>query len=154
MLLAVEHDCYTYEVLQNNDDFVMAMPTADMIDAVTVCGQTTGTEVNKFDELDLETMPGTEVDAPLLVDAGGNIECRTVHTHTYEDHTYYFAEPLAVHVREGWFEHKVLTAEADPLLYLGSRREDGETVRFYTGLESEYRRSDDGDHLEGLPTAY
>ena len=154
MLLAVEHDCHTYDVLQNNDDFVMAMPTADMIDAVTVCGQTTGVEVDKFDELDLETAPATEVDAPLLLDAGGNVECKTVHTHTYDGHTYFFAEPKAVHVRKGWFEDKVLTPAADPLLYLGSHREDGETVRFYTGLDSEFRSSRDGDHLDGLPTAY
>ena len=152
MLLAVEHDCHTFDLLQENDEFVMAVPTADMIDVVTVCGQTSGVDIDKLDHQGLSTRPASAVDVPLLEDAGGNVECVTEHTHTYEEHTYYFADPRAVHVRESWFEDKVLTEEADPLCYLGSRRVDGETVRYYSGLDGDRRSSSDGDVLEDLPT--
>lgn len=138
MLLAVAHETYTYEIIQENKEFVMAAPTSDMMDAVVLCGYRSGREMDKIRELDLELLPGDKVDVPLLAAASGNVECKIKDGFEYDGHTYYFAEVVRAYVKPGWFEDGVYTAGADPLLYLGVvEGEGGEPVRRHSMLPDE-----------------
>lgn len=131
-LLSVDHESYTYEILEENPEFVMGVPTVDLIDAVTLCGTTSGRDVDKIEQLGLGVVPGTEIDVPFLTDALGNIECRVDESFTFGNNTFYFGEVAAVHVTPDAMDGRILSPSAGPLAYMGSDRdEDGEKHRYY-----------------------
>ena len=122
-LLSVDHKTYTYELIEANPEFVFAIPTADLIDAVALCGLTSGRDVDKIERLDLTLGRGQAVDVPVLMEALGNIECRVDASFEYGNNTYYFGEVAAAHARPGALTGRVLDFEdlGDEILaYMGS----------------------------------
>lgn len=134
MIVAIAHSTYTYELLEENPEFVMAAPTRDMMDSVVLCGLRSGREVDKIDRLGLETLPADKVDVPLIQDAAGNIECKIEESFKYDGHTYYFAEVVRAYVTPGWFKDGVYSTEADPMAYLGVIHEEDGNVRRHSRL--------------------
>lgn len=154
-LLSVDQKTYTYEILEENQEFVMAAPSADMIDALTLSGMVSGRDLDKIDHLGLETVPGKEVDVPLLKDAVGNIECSVVESFEFEGNTYYFGSVETAHVTKGGLDGRVLSLDEDILAYMGSDwTGDGSDTkyRYYAELEPEDLERFPGDEvIEGLP---
>lgn len=154
--LAVSHKTHTHEVIENNPEFVLAAPSTDMIDALAVSGQVSGRDVDKIDHLDLETVPGKDVDVPLLADAVGNIECSVLDSFEFENCTYYFAEVENAYVKKGGLDGRVLSlSDADVLAYMGSDWADGDEgtkSRYYADLSAENLKRYPGDDVaEALP---
>lgn len=151
-LLSVDQKTFTYELIEENPEFVMAVPTTDMIDAVTLCGLVSGRDVDKLDRLDLSTVSGLAVNVPLLADAVGNIECRVTESFEFEGNSYYFASVEEAHVQPDGLDGRILSLTTDPLAYMGSDYIDGEAeekARFYVDLDGcELRRFPDSEVLE------
>ena len=154
-LLSVSHKTYTHEIIEENPEFVMAAPSTEMIDALTLSGMVSGRDIDKIDHLGLETVPGKEVDVPLLKDAVGNIECSVVESFEFEGNTYYFGSVEAAHVQPGGLDGRVLSLDEDILAYMGSdwTGDDSDTkYRYYAELEPEDLERFPGDEvIEGLP---
>lgn len=154
--LAVSHKTHTHEVIENNPEFVLAAPSTDMIDALAVSGQVSGRDVDKLDYLDLETVPGKDVDVPLLADAVGNIECSVLDSFEFEGITYYFAEVENAYVTNGGLDGRLLSlSDTDVLAYMGSDWADGDEgtkSRYYADLTAENLKRYPGDDVaEALP---
>lgn len=139
--LAVSHKTYTHELIEENPEFVLAAPSTDMIDALTVAGSVSGRDVDKIDHLDLETVPGQSVDVPLLADAVGNIECSVMDSFEFENCSYYFGEVEHAYVTADGLDGRLLSLEeADVLAYMGSDWDEGDTEaksRYYADLSPE-----------------
>lgn len=154
-VLAVGEHEYTYEIIEESQEFVLAAPSAGMSEAFSLCGNVSGREVDKISHLGLETIHGKEIDVPLLADAVGNVECRVLESFSFEGCTYYIAGVEAAHVQEGMLNGRILSADADPLAFMGSdwENEDDEYKhRYYVEFEDEdVAKFSDGDVLEGLP---
>lgn len=143
-LIAVDQTTLTYDVLAENPEFVMGIPTVDLINAVTLCGTKSGREVDKVEQLGLDLLPGTEIDVPLLADALGNIECRVDESFESGDVTYYFGDVEAVHVRPDAMNGRILSPSVGPLAYMGSDTdEDGEKHWCYLEYTDEPERVPD-----------
>jgi len=136
--LAVSHKTHTYDIIEQNPEFVLAAPSAEMIDALTVAGSVSGRDVDKIDYLDLETVPGQSVDVPLLADAVGNIECSVMDSFEFENCTYYFGEVEHAYVTRDGLDGRMLSLDdAEPLAYMGSdwaEGDDEEKSRYYADL--------------------
>ena len=153
-LLAVSHKTYTYELIERNPAFVMAAPSTEMVDALTLCGMVSGRELDKVEHLGLETIPGREVDVPLLADAVGNIELSVVDSFEFEDCTYYFGSVEAAYVRAGGMDGRILSLDEDVLAYMGSDWDGERKYRYYLDLDPENLvRFPDDEVVESLPEA-
>lgn len=154
-MLAVSQKSYTYDIIEANPEFVMAAPSAGMIDALTLSGMVSGRDLDKIDHLDLETVPGAEIDVPLLADAVGNIELRVIEDFEFEGTTYYFAGVEAAHVTAGGMNGRLLSLDTDILAYMGSDWADEDATskhRYYAELTPENLRSFPGDEIiDSLP---
>jgi len=154
-LLAVSQKSYTFELIEENPAFVMAVPTTAMIDAVTLAGMVSGRDLDKIDHLDLETVPAKEIDVPLLADAVGNIELSVLDSFSFEGITYYFGGVEAAHVVSGGMNGRLLSLDTDVLAYMGSDwvdETDTTKNRFYASLGPEDLVGYPGDEvLETLP---
>jgi flavin reductase (DIM6/NTAB) family NADH-FMN oxidoreductase RutF len=154
-LLSVSHETYTYEIIEENPEFVLSAPSTDMIDALTLAGQVSGRDIDKIDHLGLETVPGTEIDVPLLADAVGNVECSVMDSFEFEGCTYYFGNVEAAHVVRGGLDGRVLSLDSDVLAYMGSDwGGDGSDAkyRYYADLDPEDLERYPGEEvMETLP---
>lgn len=154
-MLAVSQKSFTYDIIEANPEFVMAAPSTELVDALTLAGMVSGRDIDKIDHLGLETVPGKEIDVPLLADAVGNIELSVIESFEFEGMTYYFAGVETAHVRTDGMDGRLLSLDADILAYMGSdwAEEDATTKhRYYAELTPENLQSFPGDEVvESLP---
>lgn len=154
-LLGVSQKTYTYEIIEENPEFVLSVPSTDLIEAMVLSGMVSGRELDKIEHLDLETVPGEAVDVPLLANAVGNIECTVLDSFEFENTTYYFGGVEKAWVAEGGMDGRLLSLEEDVLAYMGSDwvdENDHTKHRFYADLGPENLESFPGDEVrEGLP---
>lgn len=67
---------YSYEALMTTKECVLAVPTIDLAEKAVSIGDCSGTEVDKFKEFSLTSLPATDVKAPLIAECLACIECR------------------------------------------------------------------------------
>ena len=154
-MLAVSHGDDTHEIIEESKEFVLAAPSSEMIEALTLSGMVSNRELDKIEHLGLETVPGSEIDVPLLKNAVGNIECSVMDSFEFENCTYYFGQVEAAYVAKDGMDGRLLSLDNDILAYLGSDWDEGDThtkSRYYAELSSDDLRRFPGDEvIEGLP---
>ena len=154
-MLAVSQKSYTHEIIEANPEFVMAAPSTELIDALTLAGMVSGRDLDKIDHLDLETVPGQTVDVPLLADAVGNIEFSVIDSFADEGITYFLASVEHAYVTAGGMDGRLLSPDAGVLAYMGSDWADADAHskhRYYAELSQETLESFPGDDvIESLP---
>lgn len=134
MIVAIAHSTYTYEIIEKNQEFVMAAPTRDMMDSIVLCGRRSGRDIDKIDRLNIDLLPADKIDVPLIQQAAGNIECKIKDSFEHDDHTYYFADVVRSYVKPGWFENGVYSPQGDPMAYLGVYKDGDESIRRHSRL--------------------
>lgn len=98
---------YTWHLLEQVPEFVVAVPTDALAKAVRISGSRSGRDIDKFQAGNITPVPSKLVSAPSIEECPINLECRVYsrvdppHTLLWpgvqnDDHTIYFAE--VVHV--------------------------------------------------------
>lgn len=70
----------SFDRLKATRECVIAIPTAELADAVVGCGNTSGRKVDKFAAFALTAAPAQCVAAPLIAECYANLECRVIDT--------------------------------------------------------------------------
>lgn len=111
---------YTYECIAHNKEFVINLPTADIVDAVWFCGKHSGRDTNKFKETGLTPLDSTKVKPPRIKECAAHLECRLANTFEVGDHIIVVGEVVAKSCDEGVIVDGVLDAtKVKPLLHIG-----------------------------------
>lgn len=95
---------YSHKLLEETGEFVLAIPTKEIIEKVHKCGRTSGRRINKFEAFGLTPLPAKKVRAPLIKECVANLECKIVAKMKTGDHTLFIGEVVAAHVREEYFD--------------------------------------------------
>lgn len=90
----------TFENLREVGEFVLAIPSMEMIDEVWACGTRSGREVDKFALLGLEIRKAEAVKPPLLRDMPIQLECRVELFREFGDHWLVVGRVLEEHVEK------------------------------------------------------
>lgn len=69
---------YTHGCIARSGEFTVAVPLGTMEEELAFCGSRSGRDLDKFATLGLRTLPGKEVQVPLLADCALAYECRVV----------------------------------------------------------------------------
>jgi len=143
IVLMVDTDSFTHELLEASGELVVNLPTRAMLDATYAAGRCSGRQLDKIEKLGFRTTPAAHVAAPLLDGCVGWLECRLV----------YDPELLR---RYGLRVADVLAAWADDEVFVHERwrfrDEDRRTVHHLSG----YAFFVTGDYVEARepnPTA-
>lgn len=102
--IAIRPSRYSFSIISETREFVIAVPDESMIEAVDYCGCISGREVDKFSKTGLTAQKATKVDAPLVGEAPINMECKVSHIIDLGVHHLFIGEIVALHV-----ESEVLT---------------------------------------------
>jgi flavin reductase (DIM6/NTAB) family NADH-FMN oxidoreductase RutF len=96
--IAIAPERYSHKLISQQREFVVNLPTADLLPQVLHVGSVSGREHDKFAETGLTPVPATRVKPPLIAQCPVNIECRLLDVQTIGDHDLFQGEVLAHHV--------------------------------------------------------
>ncbi len=77
-VLGIDAGAFTYRLIRETREFVVAFPGEQMGPEVLYAGTHHGHKLDKFERLRIKTQAGSAVRAPLIADAVANFECRLV----------------------------------------------------------------------------
>jgi len=113
----VRKERHTYKLIEESNEFTVSIPYEDMKKEVAFLGSRSGRDMNKLDELNINTRKGEVTDTPVLDIKGLHFECKVVYKTEMTDkdldsdikdkwygkeshHTLYFGEIVASYVIE------------------------------------------------------
>ena len=91
---------YSNELIRQNGEFVINVPTTALAKAVDLCGVKSGRDVNKFALAKLTPAACAQVKAPQIAESPVSLECKVKEITSFGTHDMFLAEVVAVNVDE------------------------------------------------------
>lgn len=144
MIVAIQKKTLTYEFLLERGEFVMSAPTDKMMEIVVFGGYVSGRDVDKWQAAGLTAVQPSKITVPLIGEAIGNVEYKVAKQIHFDDEMDLFVgEVMATHMLKGAMDGELYRADANPLLYLGTKfDEKGKSMGKYYGQLSGVGRAD------------
>ncbi len=112
---------YSHELIEGCREFVVNIPSQDILEKVQLCGSRSGRNVDKFAESGLTQLPSKKVKPPRIKECVAHLECKLVDSLSTGDHTIFIGEVVAASVDEEAFDgmEKCIKLETfKPILHL------------------------------------
>lgn len=108
---------YSHKLIEESGEFVINIPTADIVEQSLFCGIRSGRSVDKFKETKLTPVPAKHVKAPLIKECVINIECKVVEAikPEYSSYTFFFGKALTIHAEEGIWDGNIVDVDKFPI---------------------------------------
>ena len=110
---------YSHDIIKESGEFVINLPTWNMVTAVDFCGVKSGRDIDKFKEMKLTKEKADFVKVPMIGESPVNIECRVKQVMELGSHHMFLADVLAVHADPAYMDEnkKFHLNNAKPLVY-------------------------------------
>jgi flavin reductase (DIM6/NTAB) family NADH-FMN oxidoreductase RutF len=110
---------YSHRLIEETKEFVINIPTVDIVKETLACGRTSGKNHDKFSETSLTPVPARKVKAPIIKECIAHIECKLHSQFETGDHTVFVGEIVEAYAKEGVFTDKYDVGKAQMLFHLG-----------------------------------
>ncbi len=110
---------YSHRLIEETKEFVVNLPTVEIVKETLFCGRTSGKKTNKFDETELTPMPAKKVKAPIIEECVAHLECILHNQFKTGDHTIFVGQVVAAYVNKGVFTDTFNIDKARMLYHLG-----------------------------------
>jgi len=119
--LAVQPSALCHDMIRRSGEFVINIPSRDVLNQVVLCGRYSGNDLDKIAQSGLDLVDPKVVRAPLIDQCIGHLECALVNTYQPGDHTIFIGHVAYAWAEEGTFDETWLLPEKDlkPLHHLG-----------------------------------
>ncbi len=117
--ISVAPQRYSHGLIEETKEFVVNVPTIEIVKETLFCGRRSGREHDKFKETPLTALRAKKVQAPIIKECVAHLECKLVQKITTGDHTIFVGEVLAAHANEGVFNDKFNISKVSPIYHLG-----------------------------------
>ena len=104
--ISVAPSRYSHKLIEETGEFVLAIPTKEIVEMVHKCGRSSGRDIDKFKAFNLTPIPAKKVRPPLIKECVANLECKVVAKVTTGDHTLFIGEVVVAHVDEQYFDER------------------------------------------------
>lgn len=91
---------HSYELIKKSNDFIVNIPTREILKETDYCGNVSGRDVNKFEKTGLTPIPGRKVKSPLIKECPINLECKIIKDMELGDHNFIIGEVVSKSVNE------------------------------------------------------
>ncbi len=118
MITAANH---SYEMILRSRECVINLPTTKLTDTVVRIGNTTGAEIDKFQEFDLTAGKATRVSAPLIEECHANFECRLSDDTMLKKYNFFIFEVVKAHVASSPKHPETLHYKGDGVFMVAGR---------------------------------
>jgi flavin reductase (DIM6/NTAB) family NADH-FMN oxidoreductase RutF len=123
---------YSHALIEETGEFVINLPTVDIVKETLACGRTSGKTSDKFSETGLTPLPAGKVKAPIIKECLSHLECKLHSQFTTGDHTVFVGEILEAYADRDVFTDKYDLDKARMLYHLGGNVFATLAPRLYT----------------------
>jgi flavin reductase (DIM6/NTAB) family NADH-FMN oxidoreductase RutF len=106
--IGIKPERYSYSLIKDSKEFIVNIPTEEMLKEVIFCGTKSGREYDKFKETRLSKERSLELKSASIKECPVNIECRVVEEISVGDRTWFIGEVLKGKVASGYETEKAL----------------------------------------------
>lgn len=106
LYISIRPERLSYEYIKESMEFVVNLPSYDLVKAVDYCGVRTGKKNDKIKEMGFTLRESTKISAPYIDECPINIECRVTNIVPLGTHDMFIAEVLCSHVNENLLDEK------------------------------------------------
>jgi len=85
--ISVSPKRHSHKLIEEAQEFIVNIPTLEVLQAVYACGSLTGRSFDKFKKTGLTPIPGRKVKAPAIRECVAHLECVVDNKFTAGDHT-------------------------------------------------------------------
>jgi len=117
LLLGIGPKRYSHELISETKEFVVNIPTMNMVKETLFCGRRTGRIHNKFKETGLTPLPAKMVRPPIIKECVAHLECKLHQQISIGDRTLFVGEVLTAYVTEGIFLNNQFDIKKVKLIY-------------------------------------
>ena len=98
--IAVRPSRHSHSLIREVGQFVVNLPTADLLEALDRCGTVSGRDNDKFALCGLTPLPAARVRVPLIAECPVHLECEVRQTVSLGSHDLFLGEILAVQAED------------------------------------------------------
>lgn len=109
----------SYEMIVETKEFVVNVPTMDIVKETLFCGRRTGRQFDKFRETGLTPLKAKIVKPPIIKECVAHLECKLSKRLVTGDHTIFVGRILAAYVNEGVFDGTYNLRKVKPIYHMG-----------------------------------
>jgi len=98
--ISIRPERYSYACVKGTREFVVNLPTEEMVRKVDACGVLSGKEADKFSSMGLKPVPAQKVKPPLIDECPVQMECQVKQIIPLGSHDLFLGQIVALHVKE------------------------------------------------------
>lgn len=110
---------YSHHMIEETGEFVVNIPTMEIVRQSLFCGRISGVKCDKFKEAPLTPSSAQKVKPPIIKECVAHLECRLVQVVATGDHTLFIGKVLAAYVNDGVFDDKFDVEKVKPIFHIG-----------------------------------
>jgi len=110
---------YSHQLIEETKEFVINIPTMDIVRETLFCGRRSGRTHDKFEETKLTPLPAKIVKPPIIKECVAHLECRLDQQITAGDHTLFTGRVLTAYANKGVFDEKFDVKRVKPIYHMG-----------------------------------
>lgn len=117
--ISISPNRHSHTLIQESLEFIINVPTLELLQATYACGSLTGRSFDKFKKAGLTPMPAKKVKAPAIRECIAHIECAVKDQFTTGDHTVFVGRILEAYADTGVFTESYDLKRARLLYHVG-----------------------------------
>ncbi len=118
--IAVGRSRYTHQCITNSKEFVLNLPTMDILKEVQLAGTISGRDGDKFEKCGLTTVESIALKTPCVKECAAHIECKVADVKEAGDHMLFIGKVVATTCELEAVKDGVLdVSRIKPVLHLG-----------------------------------
>jgi flavin reductase (DIM6/NTAB) family NADH-FMN oxidoreductase RutF len=117
--VSIRPERHSFALIEETKEFVVNIPTMDILKATLFCGRRSGRDYDKFKETSLTPLPARKVKPPIIKECVAHLECKLHSQFTTGDHTIFVGEIVEAYADKEAFTDKYNLKNARMIFHLG-----------------------------------
>jgi flavin reductase (DIM6/NTAB) family NADH-FMN oxidoreductase RutF len=110
---------YSHTLIEKTKEFVVNIPTMDILNETLFCGRTSGRAHDKFKETGLTPFPSRKVKPPIIEECVAHLECKLHSQLITGDHTIFVGEIVEAYANKDAFKYRYNLKTCRMVFHLG-----------------------------------
>jgi len=112
----------SHKLITESKEFIVNIPTMNLLEATLFCGRRSGREHDKFKEAGFTRVRARKLKAPIIKECVAHLECRLHSQHTTGDHTIFVGQIAQAYANNDAFKDGYDLKKAKMIFHLGGNR--------------------------------
>jgi len=117
--ISVSPSRYSHALIEETREFVVNIPTIEILDKTLACGRLSGKTHDKFAETCLTQLPARKLKAPIIKECVAHLECKLHSQIETGDHTIFVGEIIEAYADKDVFINEFDIKKVRTIFYLG-----------------------------------